>query len=150
MLTTNTVTSKQYLNIAVGEQRRPIERKRICYVNVIEAIPPFRISKSFDFNGRGGPYLLPELPNIVTNIKRRECDKIVTHFSWYDPISDVDGIGVVSLAMHVLNLNDERVAMWRIAKFCEPADYGLTEIHPRFFLDYDRVVAEIMGERRHG
>lgn len=125
--------------------RKMIERKHLSYGRVVGALPPSHISKSFDYSDHGGPYLLPELPHISADFQRHECD-LPGQFAWYDPISGVGGLGTITLAQHVLKLRDWREAAWRIAKFCVPGEYGFTEIHQRFFADYEAVLAEIFGE----
>jgi hypothetical protein len=126
--------------------RRNIERKHLCYGVIASALPPSNISRSFDYNGHGGPYLLPELPHVSTSIKRHQCDE-PGQFEWYDPISDVGGVGTVSLAGHAFKTEDWRDAAWRIARFCEPSESVLSKIHPRFFNDHKAVLDEVMGSR---
>lgn len=125
--------------------RKMIERKHLCYGLVVGALPPSHISKSFDYNDHGGPYLLPDLPHVSAELKRHECD-LPDQFAWYEASSGVGGRGTITLAQHVLKLHDWREAAWRIAKFCVPGEYGFTEIHPRFFADYEAVLAKVMGE----
>jgi len=144
MITTAIPENKSERHAPNSALCKMIERKHLCYGRVVGALPPSHISKSFDYNNHGGPYLLPELPHISAGLKRHECD-LPGQFAWYDPISGVGGVGTITLAQHVLKLHDWSEAAWRIAKFCEPTP-GLTEIHQRFFVDYESVLAEILGE----
>jgi hypothetical protein len=141
----NPLPTQESRRVPNSALRKMIERKHICYGCVIGALPPSHISKSFDYNGHGGPYLLPELPHISADFKRHECD-VPGQFWWYEATSGVGDLGTITLAQHVLKLHDWRETAWRIAKFCVPGEYGCTEIHPRFFANYKAVLAEIMGE----
>jgi hypothetical protein len=134
------------IKLSTASARRTTELKHLCYGHIVGALPPSHISRSFDYHSHGGPYLLPKLPHVSASLNRRECD-LPGQFAWYESISGVGGVGTISLAQRVLKLHDWRKAAWRIAKFCEPDDCGLTEIHPRFFNDHKAVLDEVMGRR---
>jgi hypothetical protein len=91
-------------------------RLKINHAFINGKIRPTQLSVSWKNYSYRGPFFLPRLPHIAINHIPGRCIEMRWQLKWFDPQTNVGGVGAISLVAHVLKVSEDEAA-WRLANW---------------------------------
>ena len=107
-------------------------RPKLDHALIEKFISPDQLSKSWACRTDRGPFFLPAQPRIGIS-KSGKMSVSCWPIKWFDPETNVGGVGAISLVAHVLNLSEDaaawRLAQWIAARHGRDSDWLLAKEH---------------------